>query len=69
MCALVLPAKCTLLASAGPNRVLRLWDPVSGEQLGHTLAGHAGRVTAACSLLRPDDHTAATASEDRTVLA
>ena len=35
----------TLLASAGADATVRLWDPASGEPVGEPLTGHDGAVT------------------------
>ena len=34
-----------LLASAGQDKTVRIWDPLTGNQVGDPLAGHAGGVT------------------------
>ena len=36
----------TLLASAGDDGTVRLWDPATGDPVGDPLTGHDGGVTA-----------------------
>lgn len=52
------------LASAGADRTVRLWDPLSRELL-HTLTGHEDMVL--CMGFSPDGHTLATGSLDQTI--
>jgi WD40 repeat protein len=54
----------TFVASAGEDGVLKIWDPVKGEEL-HTLEGHAGPVNA-CAVA-PDGSLVVSASDDQTV--
>lgn len=42
----VLPGGQPVLASAGDDRTVRLWNPETGEQIGDSLAGHTGPVRA-----------------------
>ena len=54
-----------LLASAGDDGTVRLWDPGTGDPIGEPLTGHdAGVTTVAFS---PDGTALASASIDRTV--
>jgi WD40 repeat protein len=59
----------TLLASAGDDATVRVWDPATGTQLGPPLTGHTGPVWAVCAVPRPDGITLlASAGGDTTVL-
>ena len=49
VCAFVSPSGATLLASAGGDGTVRVWDPAAGRQL-HVLHGHSGAVTAVLAL-------------------
>ncbi|WP_043911060.1 TIR domain-containing protein [Kitasatospora griseola] len=53
-----------LLATAGDDRVVRLWDPRTGEQLAG-LRGHTGRILAVT--FSPDGSLLASGGEDGTV--
>ncbi|MET8681899.1 TIR domain-containing protein [Streptomyces sp. NPDC004647] len=53
-----------LLATAGDDRVVRLWDPLGGREVGR-LAGHTGRILAV--VFSPDGSLLASAGEDGTV--
>jgi WD40 repeat protein/serine/threonine protein kinase len=53
-----------MLASAGKDRMVRLWEVASGRRLA-TLRGHSDEVNWVA--FSPDGKTVATASEDRTV--
>ncbi|WP_242882108.1 caspase, EACC1-associated type [Actinomadura litoris] len=53
-----------LLATAS-KKTLQLWNPATGEAIGHPLIGHTGTVRAAA--FSPDGHLLATGSEDGTV--
>jgi WD40 repeat protein len=60
----------TLLASAGWDRTIQLWDVQAGKERtllnkGHALKGHAGPVTSVC--FSPDGKTLASASQDATI--
>jgi WD40 repeat protein len=52
------------LASAGTDRTVRLWDPVTGQPTA-TLFGHTEIVFSVA--FSPDGHTLATGSMDGTV--
>ncbi|MEV4432980.1 TIR domain-containing protein [Streptomyces sp. NPDC049585] len=54
----------TLLATAGDDRTVRLWDPLSGEETAR-LTGHTGRVLALA--FSPDGTLLASGGEDGTV--
>jgi WD40 repeat protein len=63
----------TLLATAGIDGMVRIWDPATGRQIGKPLRGHTGVVYAPCTLPgqdacgRPDGRTLlATAGIDGT---
>ncbi|MFF2127951.1 hypothetical protein ACFVW1_21620, partial [Streptomyces olivochromogenes] len=43
-----------LLATAGDDGTVRLWDPVAGVQLGPPMTGHVGAAWAICSLPAQD---------------
>ena len=53
-----------LLASASNDKIVRLWDPVSGTTV-YTLEGHANKVTAVA--FSHDSKLLASASWDKTV--
>lgn len=62
-------ARCAgleLLAAAGDDAVVRVWDVASGEQL-HLLVGHTDRVTALAVLGLGDQAVLASAGEDRRI--
>jgi WD40 repeat protein len=52
------------LASAGHDRVVRLWDVATGEEQA-TLEGHTGAINVVA--YAPDGQTLASGSYDRTV--
>src|SRR6185437_14566236 len=39
-----------LLASAGVDATVRVWDPVTGQPVGAALSGHTGAVLGVCPL-------------------
>jgi WD40 repeat protein len=55
-----------LLASAGTDATVRLWDPATGEPV-RTLAGHQGGVTSVCPVTVNGRHLLASAGTDGTV--
>src|SRR6185312_9170648 len=64
----------TLLASAGVDATVRVWDPVTGQPVGAALTGHTGAVWGVCALAgwdsagHPDGRTLlASAGQDATV--
>ena len=62
------PGRRTLLATAGLDAAVRLWDPATGTQIGEPLTGHTDRVGAMCAVPRPGRRTLlATAGLDATV--
>ena len=68
MAALELPKGRTLLATAGHDKAVRLWDPISGTQVGHPLIGHTDSVLAIAAFDLSDGRTLlATAGYDATV--
>jgi WD40 repeat protein len=66
--AVSLPDGRTLLACAGDNGKVRLWDPVTGTPVGDPLEGHDVEVNALTAVPWPDGRTLlASASTDRTI--
>jgi WD40 repeat protein len=55
-----------MLASAGSDATVRLWDPVTGQQQ-RILQGHVGSVNAVCQLEMQGQTLLASAGEDTTV--
>jgi WD40 repeat protein len=55
-----------LVASAGDDRVMRLWDPASGAEV-RTLQGHTGAVRAVCAMTVDSRQLVASAGDDRVV--
>ncbi len=56
----------TLLAVGSDDRVIRLWDPVTGERV-HVLTGHRGAVHALCTLDVDGTQLLASGSDDRII--
>src|ERR671916_490364 len=57
----------TLLASAGVDAAVRIWDPVTGHPVGDPLTGHTGTVVEVCPL--PGWEEARRPAAGRTLLA
>jgi WD40 repeat protein len=58
----------TLLATAGTDGTVRLWDPATGTPVGEPLKGHTRGVTAICPVLGPERRTLlVTGGDDGTV--
>jgi len=51
-----------LLATAGEDHTVRLWDPATGQLIGEPLTGHTGPVRAVA--FSPDTRLLATTSRD-----
>lgn len=56
----------SLLASAGADGTVRLWDPATG-QTEHVFVGHAGSVRSVCAVPVGNDALVASAGEDGTI--
>jgi WD40 repeat protein len=54
-----------MLASAGDDRTIRLWDPRTHKQIGAPLTGHEGAIHDVA--FRPDGRTLASAGDDGTI--
>ena len=68
VCAVPGPGGRILLATAGTDGTLRLWDPATGTPVGEPLRGHTRRVTAVCAVPGLEERTLlATGSDDGTV--
>lgn len=65
-CAVAVDDHRILLATAGEDRTVRLWDPATGTQV-RTLTGHTASVTAVRTLAIAGRTVLATAGMDRTV--
>ena len=61
---------CAIIASAGVDGTIRLWDPSTGEQIGKALIGHKKWVTALAwepFHINPSCNRLASTSKDHTV--
>lgn len=66
VCALPLDGERALLATAGDDGMVRLWDPADGSQ-SLVLEGHEDKIRAACTVRTPDRTLLATGGDDGTV--
>jgi WD40 repeat protein len=68
VCAVVDEKEHPLLATAGDDATVRLWNPATGTSIGQPMTGHDGPVTAMCAVPTVDGRTLlATGGTDATV--
>src|SRR5690606_25794877 len=66
--AVPLPDGQVLIATGSHDDTVRLWNPITGQQVGQPLTGHTDSVLAVTAVPLPDGRTLiATGSNDRTV--
>ncbi|UOX90981.1 trypsin-like peptidase domain-containing protein [Amycolatopsis sp. FBCC-B4732] len=66
VCAVEVQAGRELIASAGADQVVCIWDPGTGRQVA-ALYGHEGWVRGVCSIAIGGEHLVASGGDDRTV--